>query len=90
MVATRAIIDIGSNSVRLVVYDGPARAPSVLFNEKVSAGLGKGLGDGAKLDRRAAAQALRALARFLELARAMDVQDVRTVATAGPKPWSSK
>jgi exopolyphosphatase/guanosine-5'-triphosphate,3'-diphosphate pyrophosphatase len=39
----RAIIDIGSNSVRLVIYDGPARAPFLLFNEKVSAGLGAAL-----------------------------------------------
>ena len=42
------IIDIGSNSIRLVVYDGPARIPSILFNEKVMAGLGAGLArDGA-------------------------------------------
>jgi exopolyphosphatase/guanosine-5'-triphosphate,3'-diphosphate pyrophosphatase len=38
-----AIIDIGSNSVRLVVYQGPARLPATLFNEKVMAGLGRGL-----------------------------------------------
>jgi len=88
MAATQAIIDIGSNSVRLVVYDGPARAPSVLFNEKVSAGLGKGLGDGARLDRQAAAQALRALARFREVTRAMDVGNVRTVATAAVRDAS--
>jgi exopolyphosphatase / guanosine-5'-triphosphate,3'-diphosphate pyrophosphatase len=36
-----AVIDIGSNSVRLVVFGGPLRAPSVLFNEKVMAGLGR-------------------------------------------------
>ncbi|NJM51827.1 MAG: hypothetical protein HC843_13960 [Sphingomonadales bacterium] len=40
---TRAIIDIGSNSIRLVVYGGPARAPSVLYNEKFLAGLGRGV-----------------------------------------------
>ncbi len=88
MAATQAIIDIGSNSVRLVVYDGPARAPSVLFNEKVSAGLGKGLGDGAKLDRQATAQALRALARFRDVTRAMEVRHVRTVATAAVRDAS--
>ena len=33
-----AVIDIGSNSVRIVVYEGPARAPAVIFNEKVAAG----------------------------------------------------
>ena len=37
-----AIIDIGSNSVRLVVYSGATRIPSVIFNEKVMAGLGAG------------------------------------------------
>src|SRR3546814_15452897 len=36
-----AVIDIGSNSVRLVVYEGPPRAPAVIFNEKVPAGLGR-------------------------------------------------
>ena len=38
-----AVIDIGSNSVRIVVYEGPPRAPAVIFNEKVAAGLGRGL-----------------------------------------------
>ena len=38
-----AIIDIGSNSVRLVVYEGLTRAPTPLFNEKVLAGLGRGV-----------------------------------------------
>ena len=32
-----AIVDIGSNSVRLVVYDGLTRAPTPIFNEKSSA-----------------------------------------------------
>ena len=40
--ARTAIIDIGSNSVRLVIYDGPRRIPFILFNEKVMAGLGHG------------------------------------------------
>ncbi|MFC3213789.1 hypothetical protein [Novosphingobium panipatense] len=42
--ARRAIIDIGSNTVRLVVYNGTPRAPSVVLNEKVNARLGKDLG----------------------------------------------
>ena len=40
-----AIIDIGSNSVRLVVYSGPARIPAPIFNEKILAGLGRGLSE---------------------------------------------
>ena len=39
-----AVIDIGSNSVRLVVYSGAPRAPSIIFNEKVLAGLGQEIG----------------------------------------------
>ncbi|MDD9329099.1 MAG: exopolyphosphatase, partial [Bartonella sp.] len=38
-----AVIDIGSNSVRLVVYEGFVRSPAVLFNEKVFCGLGQGV-----------------------------------------------
>ena len=84
----RAIIDIGSNSVRLVVYNGPARAPATLFNEKVSAGLGKGPGAGAPLDKTAVKQALRALARFKAVTDAMQIVDVRTVATAAVRDAS--
>jgi len=77
-----AIIDIGSNSIRLVVFGGPARFPAVLFNEKVMAGLGRGLGDGGELDEQAITRGLGALARFRHLIDEMEVERVRTVATA--------
>src|SRR3546814_2638185 len=38
-----AVVDIGSNSIRLVVFDGLKRAPATVFNEKVLCGLGRGL-----------------------------------------------
>ena len=38
-----SVVDIGSNSVRLVVYEGLSRSPTILFNEKVLCGLGKGI-----------------------------------------------
>jgi predicted class III extradiol MEMO1 family dioxygenase len=38
-----AVVDIGSNSIRLVVFDGTSRVPLPLFNEKVLCGLGRGL-----------------------------------------------
>ena len=44
------IIDIGSNSIRLVVYQGLSRVPPVIFNEKVMAGLGRGVANDGKLD----------------------------------------
>lgn len=77
-----AIIDIGSNSVRLVVYGGPPRAPFAIFNEKVLAGLGRDFKPGGVLSAASTKQALRALARFRHLLEMMEVQDVQVVATA--------
>ena len=77
-----AIIDIGSNSIRLVVHQGPPRLPAILFNEKVMAGLGRGLAATGAIDAAALAVAHAALARFAAVVRAMDVASLRTVATA--------
>ncbi|MFV0622552.1 Ppx/GppA family phosphatase [Sphingomonas sp. ac-8] len=84
-----AIIDIGSNSVRLVVYNGPPRLPSVLFNEKVLAGLGGSLSRTGSIDHKAMAMAATALARFAWLTREMAVPEVRTVATAAVRDASN-
>ena len=43
------VIDVGSNSVRLVVFDGMARSPAYFYNEKVLCGLGAGLGETGRL-----------------------------------------
>ena len=48
-----AVVDIGSNSVRMVVYDGLRRAPSPMFNEKVLCGLGRGVAETGALDDKA-------------------------------------
>ncbi|VXC55470.1 Ppx/GppA family phosphatase [Sphingomonas sp. 8AM] len=77
-----AIIDIGSNSIRLVVYQGPPRLPAILFNEKVLAGLGRSLNQSGSIDEQAMALAHTALRRFAALAREMNVVTLRTVATA--------
>jgi len=77
-----AIIDIGSNSVRLVVYQGTPRLPAVLFNEKVMAGLGRGLARTGAIEAEAMREGTAALARFAGVLRAMNVAAVRTVATA--------
>ncbi|ARS25756.1 Ppx/GppA family phosphatase [Sphingomonas sp. KC8] len=84
-----AIIDIGSNSIRLVVYDGPVRIPSILFNEKVMAGLGRGLVRDGALETESTERALTALSRFQRLTRQMGVADVRTVATAAVREASN-
>ena len=78
----RAIIDIGSNTVRLVIYGGAARAPAVLFNEKVVAQLGLGVGRNGRLAESGMALALKGLARFAVLLRDLAIRQVDTVATA--------
>jgi exopolyphosphatase/guanosine-5'-triphosphate,3'-diphosphate pyrophosphatase len=83
------IIDIGSNSIRLVVYQGPERIPSVLFNEKVMAGLGRGLAQDGAISQGALELAEQALARFAAVAREMDVTRLRTVATAAVRDASN-
>ncbi len=76
-----AIIDIGSNSVRQVVYEGLTRAPSVLFNEKVLCGLGKGVARDGALEE-AANRALDAIRRFVILGRQLNVSETHVLATA--------
>ena len=78
----RAIIDIGSNTVRLVTYGGPPRAPVVLFNEKVTAKLGRGVGENGLLSKKAMAAALAALERYRVLIETAGIGDVTVVATA--------
>lgn len=84
-----AIIDIGSNSIRLVVYQGPARLPAILFNEKVLAGLGRGLAATGAIEASGLAVARTALARFARLSREMEVTRLRTVATAAVRDASN-
>lgn len=84
-----AVIDIGSNSVRLVVYQGPPRLPAILFNEKVMAGLGRGLAATGAIEPAGMAAAKTALARFAAVAREMEVAHIRTVATAAVRDASN-
>ncbi|HEX7820455.1 MAG TPA: Ppx/GppA family phosphatase [Sphingobium sp.] len=84
-----AIIDIGSNSVRLVVYDGPPRIPFTLFNEKVLAGLGADIGTTGRIGDAAMERGLRALVRFQRLCVDMEVTDIRCVATAAVREASN-
>ena len=77
-----AVIDIGSNSVRMVAYDGLGRAPAPIFNERVMCGLGRDLGATGVLHPDAKDLALGALCRFAELTRSMDARLIDAVATA--------
>ena len=87
--ANRAIIDIGSNTVRLVIYGGAPRAPTVLFNEKVTARLGRAIADTGALAPEAIALAMRGLRRFALLLREWRVRQVDVVATAAVREASN-
>lgn len=68
--------------MRLVVYAGPARIPTPIFNEKVLAGLGAGLDESGRLPEEGRHKALAALSRFRLLLDHMKVKQTRVVATA--------
>jgi len=77
-----AVIDIGSNSVRLVVYEGLTRSPTPIFNEKVLAGLGREVQTTGLLAADAVDKALAALRRFRALCERMEVAQLWAIATA--------
>lgn len=76
------ILDIGSNSLRLCVYDGAARVPIPLFNEKAVCGLARGLASSGRLNPEGAEAALAAVGRFVALSHAMEVSSLDVLATA--------
>ncbi|HXV23571.1 MAG TPA: Ppx/GppA family phosphatase [Alphaproteobacteria bacterium] len=84
-----AVVDIGSNSIRLVVFDGLKRAPFPLFNEKVMCGLGRGLERSGELNSDGVAMALDNLGRFVTLAEVMGVERIDLLATAAVRDASN-
>ena len=80
-----AVVDIGSNSVRLVVYDALRRAPSPVFNEKVLCGLGRGVAATGMLSQEGVERALKALGRFGALCEQIGVGDCYAIATAAAR-----
>ena len=76
------IIDIGSNSIRLVVYDQLKRCPVPIYNEKVMCALGKGLANTGMLNPQGVEMAQDALRRFLALGRNMEITSLYVMATA--------
>jgi exopolyphosphatase/guanosine-5'-triphosphate,3'-diphosphate pyrophosphatase len=77
-----AVIDIGSNSVRLVVYEGLTRSPTELFNEKALCGLGREVQSTGLLAADAVEHALATLKRFRALCDRMGVKKTLAIATA--------
>ena len=77
-----AVVDLGSNSVRLVVYEGLGRNPMSIFNEKAVLRLGRGLQATGLLDPDGMAQAMTILHRYRAVAQAMGAHPIEILATA--------
>lgn len=82
------VIDVGSNSVRLVVFDGAARSPAYFYNEKIMASLGAGLSETGTLNPQGRVRALNAIRRFAALAEGMGIASLTAVATAAVREAS--
>lgn len=85
-----AVLDIGSNSVRLVVYERHARALTPLYNEKSACALGRGVGQTGRLADANVAQALNAIKRFDLVARMMRVGKVYVLATSAVRDAANR
>mgnify|MGYP001333921043 CR=1 FL=1 len=77
-----AVIDVGSNSVRLVIYRLDGRALWTIYNEKVIAGLGRDLPATGRLSPDGVKAALAALRRFRVVLDGWDLEQVTAAATA--------
>ncbi len=77
-----AVIDVGSNSVRMVVYEDGGRVPNHMFNEKALCGLGASIEKTRQLDSEGRRRALDALRRYRDLCDRLQVTSIRALATA--------
>jgi exopolyphosphatase/guanosine-5'-triphosphate,3'-diphosphate pyrophosphatase len=77
----RAVIDIGSNAIRLVVYGGPPRAPMPIYNEKARIALGESVDRTGEIEPKIMKSAIAALVRLESLTKAMQVGELRVIAT---------
>ncbi len=82
------VVDVGSNSVRMVVFDGAARSPAYFYNEKIMCGLGAGLAETGRLNPEGRRRALSAIRRFQALAAGMGLKPLSAVATAAVRDAS--
>ncbi len=84
-----AVVDLGSNSVRLVVFEGRGRNPQAIFNEKAVLRLGRGLQTTGRLNEEGVVQALDVMRRYHAVARAMHAAPFEVLATAAVRDASN-
>ena len=80
-----SVIDIGSNSVRLVTYERLSRSPAPIFNEKALCGLGSGLGETGRLNDKAVDDAMAVIRRFKAISDQLGSVQLLVLATAAAR-----
>lgn len=85
-----AVIDVGSNTVRLVAFSFEGRVPRLIFNEKAFCGLGRNLGSTGELDKDSMALALSTIHRFATLTSQMGIDQLDMVATAAVREATNR
>src|ERR1051326_1967369 len=85
-----AIVDIGSNSVRLVIYESFSRTPAVFHNEKAICAIGRNMVSSGRLSEQGIASALAALARYRMVADAHRVEMREAVAPAAARDATNR
>ncbi len=85
----RGVVDLGSNSVRLVIFEGLGRNPQPIFNERAVLRLGRGLQTTGRLNEAGVAAALGVMQRFHAVAKAMHADPLEVLATAAVRDASN-
>ena len=83
-----AVVDIGSNSCRMVIYEQSGAALIPYFNEKAMAGLGRDLSETGRLSPTGSELALQTFHRFRAITASLNIKNVRAVATAAVREAS--
>ena len=89
MLSRSAVVDLGSNSVRLVVFEGVPRNPVAIFNERAVLRLGRGLEMTGRLNEDGVVAALTVMQRYAAVARAMGAEAMEVLATAAVRDASN-
>ena len=88
-ISRSAVVDLGSNSVRLVVFEGTGRNPVAIFNERAVLRLGRGLQTTGRLNEEGVVAALTVMHRYNAIAGAMGADAMEVLATAAVRDASN-
>jgi exopolyphosphatase/guanosine-5'-triphosphate,3'-diphosphate pyrophosphatase len=80
-----AVVDVGSNSVRLLVSDVIDDHPTFVHTDKVMARLGQSLGHEGRIDDRKIGEVAGIVSRFVDDARRFGAREIRAIATSATR-----